>query len=64
MIELKENEEFIKEYPAYYLIKVKCPNNQFYRTTAPKWQQTDFTHRAIKYDTEARLDKKVGGMNI
>ena len=28
MLELNKNEEFVREYGNYYLIKIKCPYNR------------------------------------
>lgn len=57
MLELNKNEEFIKEYGTYYLIKVKCPENKSYNTTVSKWKQTS-SERVIRYEMDKRLNNK------
>ncbi len=57
MLELNKNEEFVREYGNFYLIKVKCPDNKSYKTTVSKWKQTS-NEKVIKYEIEKRLDNK------
>lgn len=57
MLELNKNEEFVKEYDTYYLIKVKCPENKSYKTTVSKWKQTS-RERVIRYEMDKRLNNK------
>ena len=57
MLELNKNEEFVKEYDTYYLIKVKCPKNKSYKTTVSKWKQTS-SERVIRYEMDKRLNNK------